>query len=53
MMKDMPLSHWPMGRVLEMYGVSNDVVDDMKLNTASSEMIRPASKIALLEAKLH
>ena len=42
-----------MARVLEMHGGSNDVVDDMKLNTASSEMIRPASKIALLEANLH
>ena len=50
MMKDKTRSHWSMGRVLETYGGSNDVV--VKLNTASGEMIIPASKIALLEANL-
>ena len=33
MMKDMTESHWPIGRVLETYGGSNDVVCVMKLNT--------------------
>ena len=48
MMKDMPQSHWLMGRVLETYGGSNDVARVVKLNTASGEMIRPPSKITLL-----
>ena len=33
MMKDMPESHWPIGRVLETHGGSNDVVCVVKLNT--------------------
>ena len=52
-MKDMPRSHWPMGRVLETYGGSNDVVRVVKLKTASGEMIRSTSKTALLEANLN
>ena len=52
MMKDKTRSQWSMGRVLETYGGSNDVVRVVKLNTASGEMIIPASKIALLEANL-
>ena len=52
MMKDMPQSHCPMGRVLETYRGSNDVVRVVKLNTTLGEMIRPATKIALLEANL-
>ena len=56
MMKDVPRLRWSMGRVLETYGGSNDVVRVVKLNTASGEsdraIIRPASKIALLEANL-
>ena len=51
-MKDMPRSYWPMGRVLDTYGGSNDVVRVVKLKAASGEMIRPVSKIALLEANL-
>ena len=51
-MEDMPRSHWPMGRVLETYRGSNNVIRIVKLNTPSGEMIRPASKIALLEANL-
>ena len=50
--KDIPRSYWPMGRVLETYRGSNDVVRVVKLKTASGEMIRPVSKIALLEANL-
>ena len=50
MMKDMSRSHWLMRRVLEIYGGLNDVLCVVKLNTASGEMIRPASEIALLEA---
>ena len=53
MMKDMPQSHWQMGRGLETYGGLNDVVHVVKLNTALGEMIRSASKIALLEANLN
>ena len=41
-----------MGRVLKTYGGSNDVVRFVILNTASGGMIRPASKVALLEANL-
>ena len=52
MMKDKTRSQWSMGRVLETYGGSNDVVRVVKLNTASGEMIIPASKIALIEANL-
>ena len=48
MMKDMPQSHWPMGRILERYGGSNDVVLIVKMNRASGKMIRPAFKIPLL-----
>ena len=51
-MKDMLRSHWPMGRVLETYGGSNNVVCVVKLKTASGEMIRPTSKIALCAANL-
>ena len=43
-MKNMPRSHWPVRRVLETHGSSNEA--------ASGEMIRPASKIALLETNL-
>ena len=52
MMKDMPRSHWPMRRVSGTYGGSNDVLRVVKLNTASGKMVRPASKIPLLEANL-
>ena len=52
MMKDMPPSHWPVGRVLETDGGSNDVVPAMKLDAASDRMIRTASKTALLAASL-
>ena len=50
MMKDIPGSHWPMGRVSELYGGSIDAVCVVKLNTTSVETTRPDSKIALLEA---
>ena len=53
MMKDMLRSHWPIGRALKTYGGSNDVVRPSKLNATTGEMIRPASKINLLETKLH
>ena len=47
MMKDMPRSHWPMGRVLERYGGSNDVLRVVKLNTASGKMIRTVSRLII------
>ena len=56
MMKDVSRLQWSMGRVLETYGGSNDLVRVVKLNTASGEsdrtIIRAASKIALLETNL-
>ena len=47
MMKDMPRSHWPMGRLLERYGGSNDVLRVVKLNTASGKMIRTVSRLII------
>ena len=43
----MPRSHWPMGRLLERYGGSNDVLRVVKLNTASGKMIRTVSRLII------
>ena len=43
-------SNWPLGRILETYQGANDVVRTVKLKTRNGEMIRPASKLVLLEA---
>ena len=41
--------NWPFGRILETYQGAKDVVRTMKLKTRNGEMIRPASKLAILE----
>ena len=50
-----PRSSWPLGRVLEVHANSNDgLVRSVKLKTRSSELIRPITKIVLLEeADIH
>ena len=41
--------NWLLGRILETYQGAKDVVRTMKLKTRNGEMIRPASKLAILE----
>ena len=47
---DTQRSSWPLGRIVEIYTGSNDVVRTVKIKTGSGYMTRPSSKIALLEA---
>ena len=51
--KDVPRSYWPLGRIIEVYEGSNEVVRVVKLKTASGEMTRPSSRLVLLEASRH
>ena len=47
---DAQRSNWPLDCISETYQGANDVVWTVKLKTQNGEMIRPASKLALLEA---
>ena len=50
-----PCSLWPLGQVLEVHANSNDgLVRSVMLKTRSSELVRPITKIVLLEeADIH
>ena len=46
-----PRSLWPLGRVIEVYRNQHDgLVRSVKLKTASTELVRPITKIVLLES---
>ena len=47
---DTQRSNWSLGRILENYQGTNDVARTEKMKTRNGEIIRPASKQALLEA---
>ena len=46
----MPQSHWPLGRIIDIYKGSNNTVCVVKLKMPSSETVRPVLKVALLGA---
>ena len=43
--KDVPRSHWPLGRILDLYPGSDGVVCSVKLKTPNGELIRPSRSI--------
>ena len=45
-----PRSNWPLGRIMEVFDASNDIVHTLRLKTRSGEILRPGSWLALLEA---
>ena len=47
--KDVPRSHWPLGRILDIYPGSDGVVRSVKIKTPNGELIRPSRSICVLE----
>ena len=44
-----PRAHWPIGRVTEVYPGSDGVIRSAKVKTRLNELVRPVTKICLLE----
>ena len=47
--KDVPRSHWPLGRILDIYPGSDGVVRSVKIKTSNGELIRPSGSVCILE----
>ena len=47
--KNIPRSHWPLGRVTEIYPGRGGVVLIVTLRTPTNEIVRPANKLYLME----
>ena len=47
--KNVPRSHWPIGRVMDIYPGQDSVVRIVKLRTPTNEIVRPANKLYLME----
>ena len=47
--KNVPRSHWPIGRVMEIYPGQDGIVRIVKLRTSTNEIVRPANKLYLME----
>ena len=47
--KDVPRSHWPLGRILDIYLGSDGVVPSVKIKTPNGELIRPSHSVCVLE----
>ena len=47
--KDVPRSHWTLGRILDTYTGSDGVVHSVKIKTPNGELIRPSRSICVLE----
>ena len=48
--KYIPQNHWPMGRVIETFVGSDDIIRPLKVKTPSAELLRPSNSLYLLEA---
>ena len=40
--KDVPRSHWPLGRILDIYPGNDGVVRSVKIKPSNGELIRPS-----------
>ena len=47
--KDVPRSHWPLGRILDIYPGSDEVVRSVKIKTPNGELIRPSRSECVFE----
>ena len=47
--KDAPRSLWPLGRILDIYLGSDEVVRSVKIKTPNGELIRPSRSVCVLE----
>ena len=47
---EVPRSHWPMGRIIELYPVREGVVRSVKLKMSNGELSQPSAFWCLLEA---
>ena len=45
-----PQSHWPLGRVIDIYPGNDGIVCSVKIKTPNTELIRPSAKLSLFEA---
>ena len=48
--KYIPQNHWPLGRVIETFVGSDDIIHPVKVKTPSTELLRPSNSLYLLEA---
>ena len=48
--KYIPRNHWSLGRVIETFVGSHDVIRSVKVKTASTELMRPNNSLCLLKA---
>ena len=46
-----PRSHWPLGRIVELYPGKDDIVRSVKVKTPYSEFMRPSRQVYLLEVQ--
>ena len=46
-----PRSHWPLGRIVEVYPGKDGIVCSLKVKTPNSELIRPSGQLYLLEVR--
>ena len=45
-----PRSHWPLGRITDVYPGRDNVVRTVKVKTPSNELIRSSRRLCLLQA---
>ena len=46
-----PRSHWPLGRIVEVYPGKDDIVRSVKVKNQNSQLIRPSREVYLLEVQ--
>ena len=46
-----PRSHWPLGRIVEVYPGKDGIVRSVKVKTPNNELIRPSGQLYLLEVR--
>ena len=46
---NVPRSHWPLARVVDTYPGEDGVVRSANVETSTSEYVRPASRLCILE----
>ena len=51
--ENVPRNLWPMGRVIDTYPSKDGLVRSVKLKTKNTELVRPVTKIVMLEGRLY
>ena len=51
--ENVPRNLWPLARVVEVYPSSDGLVRAVKVKTRCTQVVRPVTKLVMLESKLY